>query len=807
MKKTLFALLLGALFGLLGLCASASAAYLPEGDGNAAGVDNIAMIYYGSYDTANYDGRQIGKWDAGEFMPYVGHLDDQGKPDDTFFDSFLFLSLYTPYGGSLQKDPRETPVPSTKLDWQWLIDELFRQSEQLDALDNAVDRIGAQLDEANKTVGVFAMIPFPDARSTAFGDITGDGVADSLASLANRNRAVEWYVDEIAGRFAQANYRHLELKGFYWLQEDADTSDADELANIAHTVQYVHNGGYKLGWFPFGASPNRDKGALLGFDFTLMQPNHFFSAYSTIDWVRNTAQTAQLAGEGIEFEFDQRALEFPFYREKWNDYLIGGAKYGYAKDVLLSYYQDVKGVYDLYHDDTPAGRAMYDELYRFVKGVYVAPVGGLRGRVVDAAGNPIAGAVITTDTPHIETTDKYGKFRFDGLYAVHTPFTVRKAGYQDLTVDIKIEEGQTLYKDLILAEQAVEGPGDTKLTLADFEGGSLTVTADDSSRLSLNTNAAFVRTGAQSLKVDFTTEFQNFRVFLNATSAGGSTYSATDWSGYDSVSAAVYNPSNETQYVTLGFFDDLMSYLRYFDRRFELAPHSWTNVEVPIADMAQGSSFNIHDVRSMQILQNINPPFKLPNTLYVDNVRLVKYAAREPVADYAWDVSAARRTLDVGQTAQLVVKDRNHPATVVDTQYRSMNPDVLTIAPNGVAVAHKPGKAVVRALAGGVEVESLVVEVSPWTVTRLVAQRSLLEVGDSSAVSLKARFANGFHVPYDNAAIDWRVNGSAVQLTPPDPEQPNKIGFQAVHAGEATLTATFTFNGKTVWQRLQVKVR
>jgi hypothetical protein len=782
--------------------APAAHAYIPKQDEKADGASNIMLVYAGYYDPRNYNGQEIGVWDREKFLPYVAHLNERGRPDDAFFDSFLFLGLKTPLGGSLHRYYSwvQDSHPGTKADWEWILDRMFVKNQQLDALDQAVRQVGAQLHDPDMQVKVYMVLPFPDSKSTQFGDLDGDGQTDSLESLENRNKAVSWYIDEFIRRFQAANFAHLKLSGFYWMQEDLDTSVPGELDNIRYTVGYLHDRGLKLGWIPWSGAAMKGQGNAAGFDFTIIQPNHYMNANTTIDRIRETADLANRSGEGVEMEFDARVLESPWHLQAMRDYLIGGVMYGYMNQALTAYYQDVYGLYDLYHSDNPRGRQLYDDVYRFAKGIYTPPTGNLQGRVVDADGHPLAGARIASDGR--ETfSDSDGYYRFDGLYAVDHTFTVTKAAYGEFSFTVGIAAGQTAEKDAVLAQIPVEHPDDPKIVLDDFEGDVLRATADNAKSLSINTDPRFVASGTKSLKADFTTQFRNFRVYLKA----GASYTQTDWSGYDAVTADVYNPTSVTQYVDLEFLDNALSWGRSYSKRFELAPNGWTHLSLPIQEIAKAPNFNIHDVRQMSFNQKLQDPYHLPNTLYIDNVHLVRYRAQQ-TPDYAVKLPAQPQLLDIGQSLAPQVVERNTGEAVpnADVRYTTSDPVVIHVNADGTLTAVGPGTATIYAKVGEIAALSATVEVSSWTKFDLQPQNDRLQVGETSKITAKANFQNGFAVPFAPEDIIWNVEGDGLLVTS---QQGATLSFQAVSKGVVWVEATLRYNGKTMKARTKLQIK
>ncbi|MDI3311526.1 MAG: DUF4855 domain-containing protein, partial [Thermoanaerobacterium sp.] len=263
-------------------------AYVPKGTDSSNGAKNILLVYAGYYNPANYNGREVGVWDKDKFMPYVTHFDENGKPDDFFFDTFLFLGTSTPYGGNTGRYyPFGSGHPGQMKDWQWFLDRVFTENQQLDALNQAVEEADQQLNQNDHKVLVYMMLPFPDPQSTDFGDIDNSGTSLNLSSLDNREKAIKWYIDQFISRFNNADYKYLKLGGFYWMQEDLDTTVQGEAESVKYASDYLHGFGLKLGWIPYAGAELKAEGNKYGFDWTIIQPNHYFNEGSTYESIEN----------------------------------------------------------------------------------------------------------------------------------------------------------------------------------------------------------------------------------------------------------------------------------------------------------------------------------------------------------------------------------------------------------------------------------------------------------------------------------------------------------------------------------------
>jgi len=791
---------------------SAYAAYIPKNDPKSNYASNIVLIYTGYYNPDNYQGERIGDYTKDRFLPYVGYLDAKGKAQDYFFDTFLLLTTASPHHGSLTRWYSWVPnsVPGRLVDWQWAMDRPFEKNLQLDALDRAVAEVSRTLGDKDKKVNVYLTLPFPDPQSRDFGDFNGDGISEDLQSLDVRNELVKWYVDEMIARFQKKDYKHLTLAGFYWLQEDLDTTVPGEAENVRYAASYLNSLGMRLGWIPWSGAGEKMRGNQYGFDFTLVQPNHYFQADTTIQQIEDTALQSQRAGEGVEIEFDQRAIEDPVYRQKLLNYLIGGVKYEYMKDSLLAYYQDVYGVYDLYHHSSPAVRALYDDLYRFAKGTYTAPVGNFEGHVRDANGQPIAGAVITGSDGFQAITGSDGSFTATGLLATQHPFTISKEGYVSRTINVEIAANQTLRQDVLL-RQMPGGEVKDQYVVEDFEG-DFDVGGNSVVSRSFTTQAPVGFAGSQALKVYYPPGWGPVRAFIDSGSEklDGSdrayvNYKNTDWSNYDTLSMQVYNSTNVAQTLILEFMYDSYSWETSRIKSVTLEPQQWNRVKIPIQELKDLEA-NVRNIIRLSL--TMNDPFPTYGaTLYFDDIRLLKYEDRQLPPDYAMKLPSSVPVMNLGSSWTPFVHnksendDAGQPSIVREATFESSDSNVLTVSPDGKTVTAKaPGQAVLTAKVGDVWAGSAVIQVSSAITHQWNDKKLVLKPGTETTLTLKSSFDNGYLIPWKDAVYQWKLQGDSVQMT--DQTDGNSVianqkRITAVKAGKSVVTVTITYNGHT----------
>lgn len=351
--------------------------YPKAGSKQAAGISNQVLLYTGEWQYEPADWISFTKEDL---KPYVSYLDKDLNRVDYMFDGFLFLQ-YAPllnganYGSSGK--------PTNKADWEKSLDRLFRTDYDLGALDLAVGEAKAELGKKGDKKGkkyeakVVVSIPYPRPDQADFGDVDGDGVSENLKvsevgeeqALANREKVVKWYVDEVYKRWEAAGYDNIELSAFYWFNEFLNRQAAekeDEL--IRWTSDYVHGKGAKLQWIPYYFARGWADWQAAGFDTALMQPNYLFHNTAP-DRVSTIAQAAYDHGLGVEIEMADGVLTDAALRQKYYTYLNEGVERGYMNS-FKAFYQQVKTLKKAAESADPAAREVYDKTYQYLKGTY-----------------------------------------------------------------------------------------------------------------------------------------------------------------------------------------------------------------------------------------------------------------------------------------------------------------------------------------------------------------------------------------------------------------------------------------------------
>ncbi|MFD0695386.1 DUF4855 domain-containing protein [Paenibacillus sp. GCM10027628] len=373
---------------------AAATGYFPPNTAASGFVKNMALIYTGYYGgKTSYEGRELGTYDKNTFLPYVAHYNSSNAMDDTFFDSFLFLGLRTPDNRDFG-DSSDSSLWTYKTNWDWYINRIFTANQQLDALNQATQQVATTLNLTNYKSKVYIMIPFPNSEITSFGDVDGDGISENLTVPANMTKVTKWYIDTVLSKWNQASYSNLELKGFYWLNEDIDTGNQGEVNAVNNSGNYLHTLGMKLAWCPWSGALERDHWSSYSFDFSIQQPNHYFVTENDYTRLTTTATEAQTYNEGFEMEFDERTMFDPDYNSRFYNYLRAGVESGYMTQALKGWYQDIYTVYNFYKNKNNDGvegvfdgKQMYQDVYKFIKGTYTLPTNLAVGKPAVSSSN------------------------------------------------------------------------------------------------------------------------------------------------------------------------------------------------------------------------------------------------------------------------------------------------------------------------------------------------------------------------------------------------------------------------------------
>ena len=326
-------------------------------------------------------------WDKERLAPYVTYVDKEGT-EQWLFVGFIFLEfqdtnrpdaeLYAFETGHL----RDTGESAGKAQWQELIDYYFTDGNGVEALEEAVKEAAARLGKAPQKRKVIMVLPDPvihrhyidtTSSTTYWGAL--DGQQLDFSRNEDRIAACKWYIDRVRERFAQGNYEHVELAGFYWLREivtrPVDTQYSYHLTRsdimLPHIADYLHKLDYTFSWIPYYGSRGYDVWQQFGFDQVYLQPNYYWKPQNDMDEV---CRQIDSLGIGMEIEFEPTLLDARegsgTFRARLRDYIDYAKRRNIYGKRPFAYYHGTNGFYDLYASDDEADRELFDELCRFI---------------------------------------------------------------------------------------------------------------------------------------------------------------------------------------------------------------------------------------------------------------------------------------------------------------------------------------------------------------------------------------------------------------------------------------------------------
>jgi hypothetical protein len=370
---------------------AASYGMLRSGAAQAGGISNMFLAYL--YQPGSYPA-DLSIWKQDDFRRIVTHTDTSGKPTDWMFDSVLFMA-----GGSRADY-------GTQSQWASFLNEAFAQGMNLEALDQTIGEAKQTLSDKKHKEKVVLAIPFPDPKTVGtWGTVDGKSISLSTqsegekGSLNNRVKAVQWFVHEAEMRFKEAHFDHLELSGFYWVQEEIGYDSTNEENLVKQVSSIVHEGNgegagnKKLYWIPFYQANGFTFWKDLGFDAVMMQPNYYFNGGmgpspqaggdSDFSRLRNTAALAERFGMGVEMEGDYQ-MTWKTTQKDYDGTLYNGAQtvqkfYNYMNvftqtglnQSMIGYYWGARSVLeDIVSSQVPYVRTSYDDAYLFTKDRY-----------------------------------------------------------------------------------------------------------------------------------------------------------------------------------------------------------------------------------------------------------------------------------------------------------------------------------------------------------------------------------------------------------------------------------------------------
>lgn len=309
-------------------------------------IADLVLIYQGGK-------HRLMEWTPDQFVPYVVHEDRQGNRN-WLFDGFLFLEIKD--GAGRQFAPGYHEKDARRQEWEKLLVGLFESGKAVSALDQCIGQQIERLGTPPFQHKLVAGVPSPLLNQKDWGEI--DGKTMDFTKREDRIEAGKWYIDRFLERYREARYKHLELEGFYWVDE-RDIECADILVPLG---DYVRSKGLKFVWIPYWKARGFDKRKEYRFDFAWLQPNHFFNKEIGDERIDRACEMAKQLNMGLEMEFNNKALadHDDSMRGRLLTYIDGFQKNGVYAEASLAYYEAGHAVYTFSKSQNPLDRELMD---------------------------------------------------------------------------------------------------------------------------------------------------------------------------------------------------------------------------------------------------------------------------------------------------------------------------------------------------------------------------------------------------------------------------------------------------------------
>lgn len=303
-----------------------------------------------------YDGgshRNI-KWDKDHFSPYVS-LAKEDK-HQLLFDGFLFLEIKDGKGRGFASGYEKQAA--RKIEWKNLLENYFIEN-------NAIHALNAQIEDVVKTHvisgkfekrKVIISTPEPIPNQKDWGEL--DNIKMDFSNRKDRLAACKWYIEYAEQLFKKADFKYVELVGFYWLAEEATNSR--DLGK--YVADYIYKKGYDFYWIPYFNSDGYQEWKTLGFNQVYYQPNYFFNEKVPYSQLEEACRRAKINSMNMEIEFDERVLAKNGWGYRLNDYLDVFTKYGVFDSLKVAYYQGGDAFFQLSQSKNPIDSELYNKL-------------------------------------------------------------------------------------------------------------------------------------------------------------------------------------------------------------------------------------------------------------------------------------------------------------------------------------------------------------------------------------------------------------------------------------------------------------
>jgi uncharacterized protein DUF4855 len=233
-----------------------------------------------------------------DLVDLLAVVDSAGHPTRWLCDGAILLEFHAV--SSRYYMPWVGGAPTDGGDWSAYLDSVFQRGGPLTRLDSATASIASALGDTRHRVGVAIMIPYPFAARDS---LRFEGRAYSRSSDGGRAAAVGAYARTVTQRFRDLGLGHVDLAGFYWLNEGITAADTGLVRTAAADI---HSLGTRFYWIPSFGAAGAERWHAFGFDDAWLQPNYFFHPEVPSTRLDSAVTRARAAGMGLELELDRR---------------------------------------------------------------------------------------------------------------------------------------------------------------------------------------------------------------------------------------------------------------------------------------------------------------------------------------------------------------------------------------------------------------------------------------------------------------------------------------------------------------------
>lgn len=317
-------------------------------------TDDLVLLYSGGAH------RDYGNWESDLVNTYLSYVDKEGK-EHWLFDGFLFLEIFdlvnhhkyaTGYKGEA----------ALKKEWKAVLDHYFANDKCIDAINNEIDVIKKRIGNPDHKHRIVISIPEPIAEVSNWGEIDGETVNLTLGK-EQQMKAVKWYIDYARQRFDEADFKNVELAGFYWVAEH----DSETRHLLNDVGAYLNDLGYGFNWIPYWNAPGAKDWQSLGFNFSYQQPNHFFHEDLPYSRLEDACKFAIEHNLDMELECDERGLvDNRNMGYRLRDYMKAFREFGITEKQRIAYYQGGKTIHMLKKSENELDVQLYHDFCEFV---------------------------------------------------------------------------------------------------------------------------------------------------------------------------------------------------------------------------------------------------------------------------------------------------------------------------------------------------------------------------------------------------------------------------------------------------------